>query len=97
MKHRVKDPASNRRLRPLAAPRPVHVLVREEGSGDPLPAAVREGRRWRRIDTVAESWRIDDEWWRSPVSRAYHRVMLDDGGLRILYQDLDQGGWYLHG
>jgi hypothetical protein len=88
---------SGSRLRPLAAPRPARVLVRNVVSGDAVPAAVREGRRWRRVDAVQESWRIDDEWWRRCVSRVYHRVVLDHGGLRTLYQDQEGGGWYLHG
>ncbi len=81
------------RLRPLATPRPLHVRV----SGDSLPALVREGRGWRRVEAVQESWRIDDEWWRKSVSRIYHRVVLDDGAIRTLFQDEDGGGWYLHG
>jgi hypothetical protein len=81
------------RLRPLSTPRPVQVRV----SGDGVPAMVREGRGWRRVDAVQESWRIDDEWWRRSVSRTYHRAVLDDGGVRTLYQDEEEGGWYLHG
>lgn len=79
-------------LRPLAQPH--RVLVRVQGDG--MPSAVREGWRWSRVEAVQESWRIDDEWWRRIVSRAYHRVILEDGGLRTLYQDLEQGEWFLH-
>jgi hypothetical protein len=70
------------------------VAVREDDQGTPL--ALRDGRRWRRVDAVQERWRIDDEWWRRTVSRVYHRVVLEDGGLRTVYRDLEEGGWFLH-
>ena len=83
---------SGTRLRPLAEPRPVAVKTDERGD----PVAVREGRRWRRVEARGESWRIDDEWWRRPVSRLYHRIVLEDGGLRTLYHDLENRRWFLH-
>lgn len=81
------------RLRALSEPRPVS--VHEDGHG--APVAVREGRRWRRVEAVSERWRIDDEWWRRPISRIYHRVVLEDGALRTLYRDLETGRWHMHG
>lgn len=92
--HRRRTVASHApsHLRPLAQPHRVQVRVQ----GDGMPSAVREGWRWSRVEAVQESWRIDDEWWRRTVSRAYHRVILEDGGLRTLYQDLEQGEWFLH-
>ena len=48
----------------------------------------------RQVASVREAWRIDDEWWRQPVSREYRAVVLDDGRLLTLYHDLLDGRWY---
>ena len=79
-------------LRPLGGPRPVDVRTDEAGE----PAFVRlPGRPARRVEAVREAWRIDDEWWREPISREYRAVVLDDGRLLTLYHDLLLGGWYV--
>ena len=78
-------------LRPLGRPRAVHVRTDEEGE----PAYVRlPGRPARKVASVREAWRIDDEWWRQPISREYRAVVLDDGRLVTLYHDLLDGRWY---
>lgn len=79
------------RLRPLDGPRPVDVRTDEDGE----PAYVRlPGRTARKVTTVREAWRIDDEWWRQPISRSYRTVVLDDGRLVTLYYDLLSRRWY---
>jgi hypothetical protein len=72
------------------------VAVRTDGRDVPVTVAT-EGREPRRVEAVRESWRIDDEWWRRPIARLYHTVVLEDGALVTLYRDLEDGGWYLHG
>jgi hypothetical protein len=49
------------------------------------------------VASVRESWRIDDEWWRRPISRLYHDVVMESGQPVILYRDLVDGGWYVQG
>ncbi len=49
----------------------------------------------RQVVQVREIWRIDDEWWRRPISRLYYQVVLDDGRVVVLYRDLIDGRWYL--
>jgi hypothetical protein len=49
------------------------------------------------VASIRESWRIDDEWWRRPVSRLYHDVILENGQLLTLYRDRIEGAWYVHG
>ena len=52
------------------------------------------GRRLA-VESIVESWRIDDEWWReNPVSRRYQRVLLEDGRVLDVYQALASGRWY---
>jgi hypothetical protein len=81
------------KLRALNEPRPVRVLA--DGNGAPL--AVAHERRRLGVEAVLETWRIDDEWWRQPISRRYHIVVLEGGRSMTLYQDLAEGGWYVQG
>jgi hypothetical protein len=46
------------------------------------------------IESVLESWRIDDEWWRQTISRSYMQVMLQGGKRLVLFQDLITGEWF---
>lgn len=78
------------RLRPLRSPAPVQVRTGSDG----LPTELhRRGKRFRVI-AVREHWRIDDEWWRNPISREYFALVLEDGRPVILFRDLVSGGWY---
>jgi hypothetical protein len=81
------------KLRALNEPRAARVYA--DGNG--IPLAVIQGRRKLRVEVVRETWRIDDEWWRRPISRIYHTVVLEDGRSMTLYQDLAQGGWFMQG
>ncbi|MEQ9399514.1 MAG: hypothetical protein RJQ04_10165 [Longimicrobiales bacterium] len=79
------------RLRPLGRPRVVDVRTDEHGE----PVHVRlPGRPARRVEAIRERWRIDDEWWRTPISRDYRAVVLDDGRHVTLYHDLLDRRWY---
>ena len=79
------------RLIPLGRPRAVD--VRTDEAGEPLYVRF-PGRPSRHVDVVRERWRIDDEWWRLPISRDYRTVVLDDGRSVTLYHDLLDGRWY---
>jgi hypothetical protein len=88
--------ADGARLKPLGAPRGARVILDEAGA----PVAVAAGRRSaraKRITTVRERWRIDDEWWRRPLSRDYLSVVLEDGRALTLYRDRIEGGWWVQG
>ena len=43
---------------------------------------------------IGEIWRVDDEWWRQPISRRYIEVILNGGRHVVLYQDLNTGEWF---
>jgi hypothetical protein len=78
-------------LRPLGEPRPVHVRTDDHGE----PEFVRlPGKTARRVVTLRERWRIDDEWWRQTISREYFAIVLDDGRVLTLYHDLVEDAWY---
>ncbi|MGH7539573.1 MAG: hypothetical protein ACRELC_01090 [Gemmatimonadota bacterium] len=76
------------RLRPLNRPRPVRVEA-----DDGFPLRVRLDGRWRTVTSTLEAWRVDDEWWRAPISRAYFAVVLDEARHIVLYRDLATGEW----
>jgi len=80
------------RLRALNLPHPVRVEVDEAGQ----PTAVRDGPSApAAVETLLEYWRIDDEWWRDPISRRYADVVLQGGKHVVLYQDLLTGDWFM--
>jgi len=73
------------RLRPLNQPRPIRVEADESGE----PQAVVLGRERLAVAAVQDCWRIDDEWWRErSVSRLYYLLLLEDGQVVTVYQDL---------
>ena len=57
------------------------IVTRETGNGKP-------------IESVGETWRIDDEWWRMPIVRRYVEVILEGGGRLVLFEDLMTGEWF---
>jgi hypothetical protein len=72
------------------------VTILTQGQAGRPAILVERGRR-RRIERIQDGWRIDDEWWRDPISRRYYQLVLDDGSLRTVYQDLVDGRWYEQG
>ena len=58
----------------------------DNGGGQETPAAV--------VETVLETWRIDDEWWRKLISRSYYAVILQGGARVVLFEDLVTGEWF---
>ena len=78
-------------LRPVRTP--VVVAVETGGDGEPVALVWRERRV--AVATVLERWRIDDEWWRTPRSRLYRRLLLADDRLLAVFEDLITGRWYV--
>ena len=70
-------------------PQALDVIVR-----DGRPAAVRLKKRSLKVSEVANTWRIDEEWWRKPISRLYFLLELENGMRLTVFLDLEQGGWY---
>jgi len=59
---------------------------RDNGGGQETTAAV---------ETVLETWRIDDEWWRQLISRRYFAVILEGGARVVLFEDLVTHEWFM--
>ena len=49
---------------------------------------------WGRVAEVVNTWRVETDWWRTPVGRDYVRCLLDDGECVDLYRDLETGAWH---
>jgi len=47
------------------------------------------------VTAIRDTWRIDDEWWRTEISRRYFALELDGGNRRTVFQDLVTGAWYV--
>ncbi len=79
------------KLRPFNNPRPLDV----ETDADGVPAGVYLSAHHCAVESVIETWRIDDEWWREqPVSRVYWRLFLENGCALDVYRDAVRGRWY---
>ena len=78
------------RLQPLNRPAQVQVEADEQGQ----PLTVYLSNRRLAVAELIEDWRIDDEWWRErPISRLYHRLLLEDGRTVDVFEDLTNGRW----
>src|SRR5690348_13063675 len=80
-------------LRPVNAPAPLRVQLDAQGR---IVGLWRQGRLTpRSIAAIQDRWRIDDEWWREHrVARMYYEVVLDDGTLLTIFQDLVGDEWF---
>jgi hypothetical protein len=61
---------------------------------DGKPAAVVLKKRSLKVKERLNMWRIDEEWWREPVSRLYFLLELENGAQITLFKDLIHGRWY---
>jgi hypothetical protein len=43
------------------------------------PEAVKFRNRLLQVKEVLNTWRIDDEWWREPISRLYYLLEFTTG------------------
>jgi hypothetical protein len=58
------------------------------------PFVVRLKRRPVLVKDVVNMWRIDEEWWRKPISRLYFSLELENGARITVFRDLVAGAWY---
>jgi len=86
-----RDAGDTVRLRPLGLAAPLQEVADQNGE----PIRFRNRETMHEIRQCMECWRIDDEWWRYPISRIYFQVALETGQSVILYHDLVRDQWFL--
>lgn len=67
-------------------------LVADDGRGG--SPSVRPLAHWH-VVAVGEIWRVDDEWWRTPITRRYVEVVLEGGRHIMLFEDLTAHSWFV--
>ena len=75
---------------PVNYPQQVDVTAGESGE----PTAVRLSRAWKKVASIRNTWRIDDDWWSEEISRLYFEVELDGGFPITVFHDIVSGKWY---
>ncbi len=87
---RADDAAEMSRPRALNLPRPACVACSPEGS--PLKV---DGER---VDSIRESWLVEDRWWgKRPLRRRYWELVSERGRNVVVFHDLSAGGWFTQG
>jgi hypothetical protein len=75
--------------RRLGIPRDARVAVDASG----VPAVV-DGRE---VDSVRETWLLEDRWWtEAPLRRRYWEVVTVCGSDQVVFHDLIGGDWWRH-
>ena len=76
-------------LRRLSEVQPAQVELGRDG----LPVRLDD----RSVEQIRERWIVEEGWWTdAPVRRAYAELVLADGGLAVVFEDLAGGGWHRH-
>jgi hypothetical protein len=82
-------------LRPLNAPVPVRVKESPSQHPNSLVLDGHTDGRAIEIASIADTWEINDEWWRGrPIARLYYRVVTREGSHLTIFRDLVDGQWY---
>jgi hypothetical protein len=51
----------------------------------------------RPVESIRERWIVEEGWWTdTPVRRAYVELVLANGSLAVVFEDLVGGGWHRH-
>lgn len=94
-----RAPLRTDRLRAVNEPKKAAVELDERG----VPVSIRRSNcnhggqeeKAAVVETILESWRIDDEWWRKLITRRYFAVILEGGTRVILFEDLVTQEWFI--
>ena len=64
-----------------------HPLVQVETDAAGIPVRLRMDGTTHGEVGICNRWRLDDDWWRTPVARAYFKLVTRDGLLCTIYLD----------
>ena len=51
-----------------------------------MPKAVRYRKRVLQVEEIVNGWRIDEEWWRKPISRPYYETTFTSGSRFTIFR-----------
>ena len=85
-----RTPARTGGLLPLNLPLPAAVIADSTG----VPTMVLLRGALRPVVAIRDRWRIDDEWWRTEISRQYFALELEGGARTTVFHDRVTGDWY---
>jgi hypothetical protein len=75
-------------LRRLGEPRAVEVVAGAGGRPDHVDG--------REVDSVRESWLVEDRWWTmQPIRRRYWELVTTCGRNVVVFHELEEEGWFL--
>ena len=84
--------------RPVAVRLPVLATsIRSARSPRPSRPGPPPFSRWQAVATVADRWKVVDEWWRGPdqhIARMYYSLVLDNGQRATIFHDFGSQAWY---
>jgi hypothetical protein len=72
-----------------------HPLVQVEADAAGVPLRLRMDGADHGEVGICNRWRVDDDWWREPVSRAYFKIVTRSGLLCVVFWDEVRGTWHL--
>ena len=85
-----RTPTGTGSLLPLNLPLPAAVIADDAG----VPTMVLMRGQMRRVVAISDRWRIDEEWWRTEISRRYFALELEGGSRTTVFHDRVTGNWY---
>jgi hypothetical protein len=72
----------------------VPITVETDDAGQPCRVQW-EGAAWMDVQ-VADSWRVDEDWWEGRVWREYFRCQIEPrGDVVLIYLNLRNRSWWL--
>ena len=71
------------------------VLVEVLCDGQGLPRKLTWEGQQHTVTAITRQWRVDSDWWRNRVWRAYYKLSTDSGLLLVIFEDLTTGEWYV--
>ncbi|MGD2077251.1 MAG: hypothetical protein PVH18_02650 [Chloroflexota bacterium] len=83
------------RLWPVGLPINMTDANGDSDAGHTRPTSFVWQGQTHRVVKITREWRVDIDWWRGRVWRAYFKLSTHSGLLVIIYQDLLSGEWYL--
>ena len=70
-------------------------LVDTTANGEGIPHTFFWDGDHHPVQSIADRWRVDVEWWRWRIWREYFKVTTETGLLVTIYHDLLRDQWYL--